>query len=187
MANLKLDFIVAPTYNKLYLGVKDTSTYVTEIPSVLEPTITITPPGFDPVALPFMFNVVNIFNSIDLNITELENQPLPDGEYYIEYSINDGLTSTTISKSIFRVEQLQEKFDEAFMTLDLMECDGEIKKQSRVELMTIYFFIQGAISAANNCVSVKANELYNKANRLLDSFLSTDCGCSGNNYITTYF
>ena len=81
-----------------------------------------------------------------------------------------------------RVDKLQQRFDEAFMKLDMMECDRAIKTQSKVELNSIYFFIQGAIAAANNCAIVEANKLYNQADKQLNTFMRNNCGCSGNNY-----
>ena len=88
-----------------------------------------------------------------------------------------------------RVDRLQEKFDEAFMKLDMMECDRSIKAQSKVELTTVSFFINGAIAAANNCAIVEANKLYTQADKMLNNFIKKNCGCSGNNYptVTTYY
>jgi len=184
MADLSLDILVVPTYSSLTLGILDNSVYVTDPPTVTTPTINITPPGFDDVNLTFTFNETNIFDSADLGITEAGvSQPLPDGIYYLSYSVYDSGTTVTVKKSIMRTENIQEKFDEAFMTLDMMECDGKIKKQSKVDLMSIYFFIQGAISAANNCATDQAAKLYNKADSMLNNFINNDCGCSGSNYI----
>ncbi len=84
------------------------------------------------------------------------------------------------------MDQLQERFDEAFMKLDMMECDMAIKKQSKVELNTIYFFIQGAIAAANNCAIDVANKLYVQASKQLTNFSKNGCGCSGTNYVTNF-
>ena len=85
-----------------------------------------------------------------------------------------------------RVERLQEKFDKAFMKLDMMECDRAIKMQSKVDLMTIYFFIQASIASANNCAVTEATKLYIHAERMLKTFMSEDCGCSGNNYVLNF-
>jgi hypothetical protein len=94
-----------------------------------------------------------------------------------------------VERTIMRVERLQEKFDGAFMRLDMMECDRAIKTQSKVELTTISFFINGALAAANNCATVEANRLYLQADKMLNNFLRNNCGCSGNNYatVTTYY
>ena len=135
------------------------------------------------MTLPFVPNDFNIFNSTSLGLTELGDPltPLPDGVYTLRYSISPAYINF-VEKNIIRVEMLQEKFDEAFMQLDMMECDQAIKTQSKVELSTIYFFIQGSVAAANNCDPITANKLYNKASKMLDTFINNNCGCSGNNY-----
>jgi hypothetical protein len=87
-----------------------------------------------------------------------------------------------------RVDQLQEKFDNAFMKLDMMECDLAIKKQQKVTLDSIYYFIQGSIAAANNCAVDTATKLYKQALRMITNFATDECGCTGNNYtITAYY
>jgi hypothetical protein len=92
-----------------------------------------------------------------------------------------------VEKSIMRVDQLQEKFDSAFMRLDMMECDMAIKTQAKVTLNSIYFFIQGAVAAANNCAVIEANKLYNQADKMLNNFIRNGCNCSGNNYVTNFY
>ena len=64
----------------------------------------------------------------------------------------------------------------------MMECDGAIKTQSSVTLNTINFFIQGAKAAANNCAEKEALKLYNQASNMLDTFIKSNCGCTGTNY-----
>ena len=87
-----------------------------------------------------------------------------------------------------RIDKLQEKFDNAFLKLDMMECDSALRTQSSVNLNTINFFIQGAIASANNCSEQDALKLYTKASNMLNQFLKTNCGCSGNgnNYIINF-
>lgn len=187
MADLKLDILVIPTYNTLTLGIADASTYPTS-PAVQSPTIEITVPGFGVVVLPFNINDFNIFNSTSLGLTAVGDPllPIPDGIYYLKYSVAPAYENY-VSKTIMRVDQLQEKFDQAFMRLDMMECDLAIKTQQKVELNTIYFFIQGAIAAANNCASDTANKLYNQASKMLNNFSKNGCNCSGNNYVTNFY
>lgn len=189
MADLKIDILVIPTYNTFTLGVMDNSTYVTDPPTVTSPTIEITAPGFDAVSLSFTFNSLNIFTSEDLEITAAgeDTCAIPDGVYYLTYSVDDGGTIVAIEKSIIRVDKLLQKFDESFMTLDMMECDKALKAQSKVHLTSVYFFIQGAIAAANNCAVMESDKLYQKADAMLDSFINNNCGCTGNNYLITYF
>jgi hypothetical protein len=182
MPTLNLDILVVPTYNINTLNVVDASTYPDNPPVVTNPNIEITVPGFDVVNIPFDVNNFNIFTSSSLQITAAGvNQPLPDGVYHLKYSITPAYENY-VEKSFMRVDKLQQKFDEAFMKLDMMECDRAIKTQSKVELNSIYFFIQGAIAAANNCAIVEANKLYNQADKALNTFMKNDCGCSGINY-----
>lgn len=182
MPTLNLDFLVVPTYNTLTMGIIDASTYPDNPPVVTSPTLEITPPGFDVAVIPFEVDDYNVITSSNLGITSVGvNQPLPDGVYHIKYSIAPANVNF-VEKSIMRTDRIQEKFDEAFMKLDMMECDGAIKRQSKENLLSIYFFIQGAIAAANNCALVEANKLYTQADRMLTNFMNNNCGCSGNNY-----
>ncbi len=58
--------------------------------------------------------------------------------------------------------------------------------QSKVDLMSIYFFIEGAIAAANACSTGQATKLYIQADRMLTAFIERNCGCSGSNYIINF-
>ena len=187
MPTLNLDIIIIPTYNTYTLAVVDNSTYPTTPPSVTSPTIQIDVPGFGLVTKTFNVAETNVFNSTDLGITTAGNElPIPDGIYGVKYSIAPHDSPYYVEKSIMRVDQLQEKFDGAFMQLDMMECDKAIKTQSKVELMSVYFFLQGAIAAANNCANVESAKLYAQANNMLDMMLNNDCGCTGVNYIINF-
>ena len=187
MADLKLDILVIPTYNTLTLGVADNSIYPTNPPVVSEPSIEIDVPGFGTVVKPFNVNQINCFTSSSLGITSAGTDlPLPDGVYRLKYSVAPAYKNS-VQKSIMRVDQLQEKFDNAFMKLDLMECDRAIKTQAKVDLTSIYFFIQGSIAAANNCATTEAIKLYNQADMMLNNFLKNNCGCSGNNYVINFY
>jgi len=186
MADLRLDILVLPTYNTLTLGIADASTYPNDPPIVSSPTIEIDVPTLGKVYLPFNVNEFNIFNSVTLGISELGDlQPLPDGVYIFKYTIAPAYTNY-VDKSFMRIDKLQEKFDSAFLKLDLMECDQQIKKQAKEDLSTISFYIQGSVAAANNCATTQATKLYIHADKMLDNFISNNCGCSGNNYSTRY-
>ena len=187
MADLRLDILVIPTYDNRTLAVLDASTYP-PAPPVVNPTIEITVPGFNKVVLPFTINSFNVFNSESLGLTSVGNPllPLPDGVYFLKYSVAPAFENF-VERSIMRVDQLQEKFDSAFMRLDMMQCDLAIKTQQKVTLNSIYFFIQGSIAAANNCAVETSNKLYAQASNMLNNFIKTDCNCSGNNYITNFY
>lgn len=189
MPTLKLDILVIPTYSTLTMAVADASTYPTDPPVVTAPNLKITVPNFGIVNVPFTVNELNVLSSSNLGITPVgTNDPIPDGIYYLEYSVSPSNVNY-VNKTFMRVDRLQEKFDEAFMKLDMMECDRAIKTQAKVELSTISFFINGAIAAANNCATVEANKLYLQADKMLNNFMRSNCGCSGNNYatVTTYY
>lgn len=186
MANLKLDILVIPTYNTKTLAVGDISTYPTS-PPIQSPTIEITIPGFGLVSLPFTPEEFNVFNSGILEITAPGEDltPIPDGLYTLTYSVAPAYENY-VTKTIMRVDKLQEEFDKAFMKLDMMECDGAIKKQAKVELSTIYCLIGGSIAAANNCAIDTANKLYLQASKQLTNLNKRNCGCSENNYLTNF-
>lgn len=173
---LKLDILVIPTYNLNLLNIKDISIYPNPS-TVLSPTIEITVPGFNRISLPFVIEESNVFNSSNLGLSNLgEYLPLPDGIYNIKYSIAPAQYNF-ITRNVFRTEKLQEKFDKAFMQLDMLECDKAIKHQSQVKLNTINIFIQGAIASANNCANIEAMKLYEKADKMLTSFIQKECNC----------
>ena len=187
MANLQLDIIVVPTYDVNTLGVADASVYPTNPIVVSAPSIEIEIPGFGTKILPFVPDQLNVFTSSNLGITDPGcNQPLPDGVYRLRYSVAPAYANY-VEKTILRVDKLQEKFDNAFLQLNMMECDRALKTQSSVMLNTINFFIQGAIAAANNCAEYESNTLYTQADNMLDNFLRTNCGCSGNNYLINFY
>ena len=182
MADPQLNILVVPTYNTFTIGVVDASTYPVGF-VIQSPTLLITPPGFDAVSVPFVPNELAIYNSITLGISDVIDPiiPIPDGVYYFTYSVAPAYLYS-VQKSIMRVDRLQERFDSAFMKLDMMECDQAIKMQAKVDLNTIYFFIQGSIAAANNCAIIEASKLYETAFRMLNYFIANNCGCTGTNF-----
>lgn len=182
MADLKLDIFVLQTYNVKTLAVADASVYPDDPPVVTSPSITITPPGFPSVEIPFTIQDYNLFNSYILGLSVIGvDYPLPDGIYVFKYSIAPAYENY-VEKSFMRIDKIQEKYDSAFMTLDMIECDQAIKAQAKVELSSIYFLIQGAMATANNCAITQSVKLYNKADSLLDRFINKGCGCGSLNH-----
>ena len=180
---MTLDILVINTYNTKTLGIADISSYNTNPPNVVSPTMAITIPGYTvPVSVPFIPQDFNVYNSASLGLSPYPAiTPLPDGVYYLKYTVVP-TNVNFVEKNIMRTEAIQEKFDNAFMKLDMMECDLAIKTQSKVVLNSIYYMIQGSIAAANNCAVDTANKLYVQADNMLNNFISNNCGCSGNNY-----
>ena len=181
-----LDFLVINTYNTQTLGIADTSVYDGLTP--VSPTVAITLPNTTvAISLPFTPNDFNVFNSASLGLSAV-GQPLvalPDGVYYIVYTISPAETYH-VEHNIMRTALIQEKFDNAFMKLDMMECDSAIRTQSKVTLNSIWYLIQGSIAAANNSAIATANKLYAQANNMLNNFIKNNCGCTGNNYINNF-
>jgi hypothetical protein len=181
MADLKLDLLIVPTYNLETLAIVDNSVYTGgPISSYI---LTVSVPGFNDVVVPFVPNTINIYNSESFELTSPSDPllPLPDGIYCLTYTTVPPYLPEA-KKTFLRVDQLQQKFDSAFMKLDMMECDLAIKKQQKVDLNSVYYFIQGAIAAANNCATDVALKLYAQADKMLNNFIRSNCGCSGNNY-----
>jgi hypothetical protein len=179
---MSLEILVVPTYSTFTMAVVDASTYSV---APVDPQIQVTVPGFNPITMVFSPSELNMFNSTNLGLTPVgaDTVPVPDGLYTLTYFT----TTETVTRTIMRVDQLQEKFDNAFMKLEMMECDLAIKRQQKVTLDSIYYFIQGSIAAANNCATTVATRLYNQANRMLVNFSSDDCGCTGNNTVITAY
>lgn len=178
MLNLKL--IYTETYELNSFGITDISTY--NLGSIINPKVTICIPGFGEKTINFNPNTLNIFNSSTLGITEVGyEQNLPDGLYDIKYCVDldtlSSLTKTCTNFSFFRVHKLQEKFDNAFLKLEISECDGPLKKQELLNLNLINAFIHTAIASANNCSEKQAIVLYKKANNMLEKFNISKCGC----------
>jgi len=185
-----LNFLVINTYSTLTLGVADNSVYDSTPTGatmvVTLPTGVTTLTGGTTVSVPFTPNDYNIFNSATLQLSAVGTSiALPDGIYGLTYSIATP-TAAPVSKSIMRTAKIQEKFDNAFMKLDMMECDMAIKTQQKVTLSSIYFLIQGSIAAANNIAYTQSYKLYQQADMMLNNFLLNNCGCSGNNYIVNF-
>lgn len=184
---MTLDIIILPTYDVETIAVLDNSTYDTSPPVVTTPTIEISAPGFDEVSLTFTVEETNVFNSTDLGITSAgEETDLPDGVYCLKYWVEPEATYY-VEKSIMRIDKIQKKFDEAFMKLDMMECDRAIRRQSMFNLTTIWLFIQGSVAAANNCANVKATSLYTQADSMLDNILNSECSCCDDLYRINFY
>ena len=114
---MTLDFLVINTFSTKTLGIADISTYDTNPPVLIAPTMEITIPGYTvPVSIPFIPLDFNVYNSITLGLNTFSGgtQPLPDGIYFLKYSVSPAYLNYT-EKNIMRTERIQEKFDNAFM------------------------------------------------------------------------
>lgn len=175
MASIKepfLDLSLMDLNSTKLLGIIDISAYPTNWNKV-SPTLEITIPGFNTVFLPFVPSSLQVINSNHLGITCDDDclKALPDGIYTLRYSIYPAY-KYYVDKTFLRVEQLYEKFDKLFLTLEL-QCVSPSSTQ-RKQMEEIELYIQGAMAAASNCAIKLATELYNKADNLLTGLIKTN-------------
>jgi hypothetical protein len=172
-----LDFTVVDTHNPLTLGIADISFYPTNF-TVVNPTYEITPPSFPKVVVAYNVGEVLFLNSNTLNITCVSSPllltPLPDGIWTIKQSIAPAITFN-LEKKFLRTMNLEQKFGKAFLKTDLIECNQDVRIEQMKVLDEVFFYIQAAISAANQCNYILAMKLYNNANTMLDNFIKGTC------------
>jgi hypothetical protein len=176
-----LDLILVDTHSSQSIGFGDFSQYPQGF-NIVSPTLQVVAPGYPSVSLTFQANSVNIYTSNNFGITPNGTplQPLPDGVYNATYSINPSY-EYYVTRTFIRVDGIMETFNTAFMKLDMMECDGPIRRERMLELDTIYYYIQGAIAAANKCAPDLATNMYRKANKMLANFVKNKCNCNAYN------
>ena len=177
MAIPQLNLLFPETHDAKSLLVADISVYPNPF-TITNPTIEITPPGFNKKVLSFTAQGFTVYNSMTLGITcsgeDCSTIDLPDGIYYVKYSITPAY-NYFVNKSFLRVNKLQERFDKVYLKLDFMQCDQAIKQEDREVLETIQMYINGAIAAGNNCLDTLAMKLYNKASQYITDFLNHRC------------
>lgn len=171
-----LDLFYLDSHSSELLTIADISQYPDGF-TISSPTIEITPPSFDMISIPFTARGLQVYNSTTLGITEedCDNIPLPDGIYKVKYSIYPAYKHF-VTKSFLRVEKLLEKYDKAYVKLDITQCDLAIKNVEKKRLNLIWEYINGAIASANQCAEKQAMELYVRANDAIDKFYKT-CNC----------
>ncbi len=173
----ELNLAILPTYDSKVMMIGDISTYPTGW-NIVSPTVEITIPSFSIKTIPFTAQSVMVLNTIVLDLST-ELMSLPDGLWKVKYSISPALTYN-VTKTFLRVDKLYTAFDEAFLKLDMMECDLQLKREQFKTLYHIEFYIQGAIAAANNCADKLAVSLYNKAGKMIKNFVENRCPtCQG--------
>lgn len=165
-----LNLMNAPTFDSKLLAIIDISKYPSGF-NIVSPTLSIVIPGYPEKQFLFTPQTLNVYNSYTLKIScSAENctlVDLPDGIYIVKYAINPAY-KYNVTKTFLRVDQLYQKFDEHFLSLELFTCDGQLKRNKQMILDDAEFYIQGAIAAANRCSNNLAIELYKKASKLLD-------------------
>lgn len=176
----RLNFNIIDTHDLKTLGIVDTSWYNPDM-KIESPTLEVIPPGYLKAVSPFfMEKALNVFDSGNLGITHIScgegPVDLPDGIWKVKYSIcpNDVLFT---ERYFLKTDRIQCKYDQAFLSLDLSEITTSDQIRKRKLLEEIDLYIQGAVASGNRQNPSLAISLYNKANRMLDSFLNGACNC----------
>lgn len=168
-----LSFTELDTHNPYTIGIMDTSFYPDGF-QIVNPTLEISPPSFLAATSPYSPGNLNIFNSNNLNLSCAVDAcglgPLPDGVWSITQTINSP-TQYSFTGTFIRTANIQRKFGQAVMKTDIVQCTRDIKKQAQIYLDEVWYYIQCAIGAANECNNFLAMDLYQKANRLLCDFI----------------
>lgn len=168
----ELSFIILDTHSLESFAIADTSKYPVNWNTV-SPTIQISVPGNDIVTLDFTPSSIQVYNSSTLGVTceWCDLSKLPDGIYNIKYSIYPSY-KYYIEKTIVRVDQLQAKLDEYYLTLDFTQCSSSVKREDRLALDTVQTFLNGAIAAGNKCDNGTFKSLYKKASTMLEQYIN---------------
>lgn len=168
-----LDILVLDTHNLQTVGIADISVYPPNF-TIVSPTIEIMAASFPLVTKVFTASSLNIFNSNDLGITcgtgscDLSN--LPDGYWGLKYSISPAQTYF-VEKNFMKTDVLQKRLSEAFLALEMTQCEEAIKEQDMKQIDEVSYYLQTCISAGNRCNPSLALSLYRNAWQLLDIFL----------------
>jgi hypothetical protein len=165
-----LDLTIFDSHNINLLVLGDSSFYPEGF-SIVQPTVTITVPGYGEKTATFTARTINLYNSNDLGMTcdvdACDLAQLPDGVYTIKYAVAPAYKYNT-TKTFLRVEALYAKFDEQVLNLEMYTCDRQLERSVRIKLDEIEYYIQGAIAAGNRCANKLAIELYRKASKLIN-------------------
>ena len=162
-----LNISLLDTYNPTVLSILDVSEYPIGY-IVQNPYVEITPPGFSKVTSIFTPKSINIFNAPTLGLAPSGTlSPLPDGLYKIRYSIQPNHINL-IDRDYYKIDQLKEAYDRGFLKLGLTICNSNAEEKMRLLLDEAELYIQGAVAAANSCNVKLAQELYKKAQKILE-------------------
>lgn len=172
-----LDLLYLESHSSKSMVIADISRYPDSF-NISTPTIEITPPGFPSVTLEFVARGMQVYTAEVLEIACPDDDcftiALPDGVYNVKYSIYPAYLYN-VEKNFFRVNLLLEKFDSAYLKLDILQCDLALKEEQKKLLDRVWSYINGAIASANKCAFKQATELYKRAHKLLDDFINNRC------------
>jgi hypothetical protein len=167
-----LDLVYIETFSPNYLGIGDVSQYPDSF-NPINPSIAITPPGFPKVTTSFQVGNLNIYNSDTLGITcnfDGSVTKLPDGIYQFTYTLNPAY-QYFVNKSFMRTNLIEELLDDAYLKVDINQCIDKVKREDKLILEQIKFYVEKAVACANRCANTLAMDLYRKAERELADFI----------------
>ncbi len=160
------------------LAISDLSSY-SVVPSGSDVAMQITPPGWPTINVPFTPGAVNSYKCSDLGITcgPVDCCPLPDGIYAVVYTVlSGGVIQDSISKTFIKIDQIQCRWMNAFLKVDLeCNCASEDQRKYKEELRGIDLLINGAVAAANTCDDLTSMNLYMQADKCIDSIYRKFC------------
>lgn len=169
------------------IAIVDNSSY-SILPASSAVSFQVTPPGWPTINVAFNPGSVNVYKCGDLGITcALVNCcPLPDGIYEVTYTapivdptLSIGST-TSITKTFIKIDQLECRFTNLFLKVDIEhDCGENIKCHFKKQLKEIDLLKNGAIAASNLCDDLLAYKLYSQADRYIDKIYGEMCtSCS---------
>lgn len=172
-----LSFDVVETHNCNTLAILDTSAYADE--DLIEgKVLQVKVPGYDDfVELNYYESAITILNSNSLKLTNVSDPifytTLPDGLWAAKISICP-FEDNWFEKSWYRTCQLECKYYQAFLKLQLDQCTNCYNKQTADKLTTIWMYMQGIHANVSATNFKKATQLYTVANKMLDNILDCD-------------
>jgi len=161
------------------IAISDLSVYGV-VPSTSDVALQITPPGGATVNVPFIPGNVNVYKCVDLGITcgDTECTPLPDGIYAVSYSVAilaptpviPGVsTRNGINQKFIKIDRIKCKYQHAFLKIDLeCVCHDHSWQTYMGQLRMIKLYIDGSVAACNATNYALSQQLYAKADQMLD-------------------
>lgn len=175
----KLSFEIADVDNCKLLPILDTSEYTSDIVEL--PTLQVLIPGYnedDVVELSYYPSKITLLNSNVLGITHVANskyyQALPDGLWTIKMSICP-FEDNWYEKKFYRTCELECKYYQAFLKLELDKCETCYNKQKAEKLNTAWIYLQGVKANVGACNFKQATDLYNISSKILDDIINCEC------------
>ena len=180
----KLSFIVLNTNSCLTLGLADTSTYSAAQGFNGATLQIVTPFSPIPVELNYNQNAVTLLNSNNLNITNVSDTAflaeLPDGIYTAKISICP-YDQFWFEDTWFRTCQLECKYDQALLQLNISECENCYNPEKLKVLNRVFLYIQGIKANTKIDNYREAQKLYGASSKLLDKLINCrECFQSNN-------